>query len=153
MKKIFFLGMAGLLLAACNPGQPVSPAAETPTTETATPTPAPTVSSMAPKLIVMAAQNKSGQSGTVTLSEVDGKLKVVISLAGKNATPEPAHIHLGKCPNPGAVKYPLANVVNGQSETLLDITLSDFLSVGDLAVNVHKSAQAMGTYMACGDIK
>ncbi len=98
-------------------------------------------------------QNNSAESGTAVLSDVSGKVKVAISLVGGPAgVSQPAHIHLGACPNPGAIKYPLANVVNGKSETILDLSLSDIKAGLPLAVNVHKSNADVKTYVACGDI-
>ena len=68
------------------------------------------------------------------------------------STPQPAHIHIGSCPTPGAVKYPLINVVNGMSDTLLDVSLAQLKSELPLAVNVHKSAAEASVYVACGNI-
>ena len=47
---------------------------------------------------------------------------------------------------------PLQNVVDGSSTTHLDMKLSDIVSKGG-AINVHKSAEDVKTYVACGDIK
>ena len=66
--------------------------------------------------------------------------------------PQPAHIHEGTCddlnPEPA---FPLQDVVDGRSETDLDITLDD-LALSTYAVNVHKSAAESDLYVACGDI-
>lgn len=107
------------------------------------------------KLVVdLAGQNDSGQSGTATLTDVDGKTTVLLSLTGGGFTsPQPAHIHMGGCPTPGAVTYPLTNVVNGESTTVLDVSLSDLETKGPFAINVHKSAADVKIYTACGDIK
>jgi plastocyanin len=101
----------------------------------------------------LAAQNDSDQSGTATLTEEAGKTKVsvVLDQAPANAN-QPAHIHAGACPNPGAVVYPLTNVVAGRSETTLDVSLEDLLGQLPLAINIHKSAAEIGTYVSCGDI-
>lgn len=103
---------------------------------------------------MLSAQNGSGESGLATLIGVKNQTKVVIHIGGepKDAV-QPAHIHLGSCPNPGAVVYPLTNVVNGNSVTLLDVKLSDIQKQGPLAVNVHKSAAEIKTYVSCGDLK
>src|SRR5260221_2068043 len=70
---------------------------------TATPSPVVTVN--------LDTQNKSGESGTATLQEVDGKVVVTLSLTGfPTGVTQPAHIHVGSCPNPGAVKFPLTSV-------------------------------------------
>ncbi len=102
-------------------------------------------------------QNDSGQNGTVVLSEEDGKTKVVINLTAAPgasvSASQPAHIHDGSCPTPGAVKYPLTNVVNGKSETIIDTTIDQLKSSLPLAVNVHKSPTEIAVYTACGDLK
>jgi hypothetical protein len=107
------------------------------------------------RTVKLAAQNNSGQSGEANISlTADGKVKVVLGMQGGTFTqPQPAHVHLGSCPKPGAVKYPLNNVVNGKSETILDINLSEVLeSKEKLAINVHKSAAESSVYTACGDV-
>src|ERR1700687_242861 len=62
----------------------------------------------------------SGQHGTVTLTPMGSKqTKVTISIVGEAPmASEPAHIHIGHCPSPGAVKWPLTNVVGGHSVTI-----------------------------------
>lgn len=97
-------------------------------------------------------QNRSGESGTAEIYDENGKVKVVIALTGAPRTAQPAHIHVGACPNPGAVKYPLANVINGTSTTMLTVPLDEIMNGLPLAVNVHKSAKELKTYVACGDI-
>lgn len=97
-------------------------------------------------------QNNSGQNGTVVLSEVGNQVQVTINLSNPNSAPEPAHIHIGSCPNPGAVLHHLSDVVNGTSVTLLDTTLADLNARGALAVNIHKSAAESGIYYSCGNL-
>jgi len=92
------------------------------------------------------------QTGTVTFTSRGAKTDVSINIkAGPAATAQPAHIHEGVCPAPGAVKYPLTNVVDGRSTTSLDVTLADLLK-GGFAVNVHKSAAEAAQYVACGNV-
>ena len=106
--------------------------------------------------ISLAAQNGSGESGTATLTKVDDRTKVVIELrnssAGAIAQAQPAHIHKGSCakldPTPA---YALADIQAGKSTTTVPISLSD-LETGAYAINVHKSAAQLKTYVACGNI-
>lgn len=123
-------------------------------TPMASPTPSPSRQSMV-MTIQLAAQNKSGEQGTAMLEEVNGKVKVTINLSGEpKGVSQPAHIHVGACPNPGTVKYPLSNVVNGKSETMLTISVDEIMQglPLPLAVNVHKSGSDLKTYVACGNI-
>lgn len=100
------------------------------------------------------AQNNSGQKGTLTLTESDGKVTAMLKIDNEpNGATEPAHIHVGSCPTPGAVKFPLNSVVNGTSTTILGTTLDALKGMGALAVNVHKSAAQITSYVSCGDLK
>lgn len=100
-------------------------------------------------------QNGSNEKGTATLQEVNGKVVVTLALTGgfiKNVA-QPAHIHVGSCPNPGAVKFPLTSVINGSSVTTLDTTLSALSGMGSLAINVHKSVSQSTNYVSCGNLQ
>jgi hypothetical protein len=99
-------------------------------------------------------QNKSGESGTARLTPAGDQTKVEINLKGaKKGMSQPAHIHDGSCakldPKP---KYGLQNVVDGKSTSEVPASI-DTLTAGNLAINVHKSAEEVKTYVACGDIK
>lgn len=129
-----------------------SPPAQQPVTttsqETASPSATPSEIS-----VTVSEQNKSDESGTATLMEVDGKVKVTLKLTGAPAgVTQPAHIHVGKCPDVGAVKYPLTSPIDGMSETMLDVTLAELKSELPLGINVHKSATEAKVYVSCGDL-
>lgn len=98
-------------------------------------------------------QNKSRQAGIGTITELGDKVSVKLQIAGASASAEPAHIHLGKCPKPGEVKYPLSDVVEGISETMLDVSMSTLKSMLPLSINVHKSKAEIQSYVACGDLQ
>jgi hypothetical protein len=102
--------------------------------------------------VELAEQNGSRESGTATLNPDGDATRVVIELQNGTSEPQPAHIHPGSCadldPKP---KYGLANVVDGKSETTVDAPLSD-LKAGAFAINVHKSAAEVQTYVSCGDL-
>ena len=86
------------------------------------------------------AQNDSGLSGTATLEEEDGSVKVTLKLKntvlGILAAAKPAHIHLGSCANIGGVKYPLNSAVNGKSETVIKVSLADLKA--QLPLSLHE---------------
>jgi len=103
------------------------------------------------------AQNNSGVSGTAILEEDDdGNIEVALklknSILGILSPAQPAHIHFGSCSNIGGVKYPLNSVVNGKSETVLNVSLTDLKTQLPLAINVHKSAAESNIYIACTDL-
>lgn len=90
------------------------------------------------------------QSGTVRLTPKGDKTDVSINIeAGAAGVAQPAHVHEGQCPVPGAVKYPLTSVVDGKSLTTLDVSLAQLLA-GGFVVNVHLSAAEAAKYVACG---
>lgn len=104
--------------------------------------------------IKMRAENKSGESGTAQLMQLPNGVQVKISLTGAPAVAQPAHIHEGTCQslNP-APKTMLTSVTRGHSTTFVKgAKLSDWTS-GKYAINVHKSADDLKTYVSCGAIK
>jgi len=139
---VVILAVVGFLMFSNKPTEQVSQPVET--------TEAPVSKEIT---VVLSEQNGSGESGTATLMEVDGKVKVTFNLTGATeGVTQPAHIHMGSCPDVGAVKYPLTSPVNGVSETMLDLTLDQIKSELPLGINVHKSETEVNAYVSCGDI-
>lgn len=115
------------------------------------PAPAPSARTIT---VPLSSQNNSGESGTATLTDVNGKTNVVIAVSGApSGVTQPAHIHTGTCAAIGAVTYPLTFPVNGKSETTLNVSLDTLLGQLPLAINIHKSVAESSVYVACGDIK
>jgi len=101
----------------------------------------------------MLSQNHSGENGSATLTDLNGRTRVVIHLLHENTTGiQPSHIHAGTCAklNP-APKYPLKNVVLGDSNTIVDVPITALLG-GRYAINVHESAKNIARYVSCGNI-
>lgn len=116
-------------------------------------TPSPTSAASEGVTIDLREQNESSESGTASLVEKDGKVMVTLNLSGAaEGVAQPAHIHMGACPNVGEVKYPLTSPVDGKSETTLEVALDQLKGETPLAVNVHKSASEANIYVACGDL-
>jgi hypothetical protein len=79
----------------------------------------------------------------------------------------PAHIHSGTCAELGDVVYPLTDVAAATDQgeasgpdsaipvevsvTTVDAPLQEIIDGGH-AINVHLSADEIGTYIACGDV-
>jgi hypothetical protein len=100
----------------------------------------------------------SGQSGYATLTARDLKTEVVISVSsGPAGVAQPAHIHDvtaqggANCALPPKVVYPLTNVVDGKSTTVVDVSLAA-LQAKPYAVCIHKSPQEATVYTAEGGI-
>ena len=105
--------------------------------------------------ITLNALNGSGESGKAVLKDTAAHgVSVAITLTGAPAgVAQPAHIHKGTCakldPKP---EFPLSNVVNGKSNTVVPNTSVAQLMATPNAINVHKSAAELKTYVSCGDI-
>lgn len=95
------------------------------------------------------------QAGVATLEEDNSQVKVNITLGSIPGitNPQPAHIHSGSCPGVGGIVYPLNDVVDGKSETIIPGTIETVKNQMPLAINIHKSAQELNVYTACGEIK
>ena len=106
-----------------------------------------------PLTVALNPENNSGESGTATLIPEGDKTKVVIALS--NMPPgavQPVHIHEGTCGHLNPVpRWSLNEIVDGKSETIVPEPLAT-IQGGTYAINVHKSAQDMSAYVACGDI-
>jgi hypothetical protein len=98
--------------------------------------------------------NDSGVTGSAVLTDLgDGQTEVVVTVDPAGHLDMPAHIHPGTCvdlvPQP---RFPLQNVVDGSSETTIDVPL-DELFAGGLALNLHASPDDYGTYTACIELE
>jgi Cu/Zn superoxide dismutase len=98
--------------------------------------------------------SNSGEHGTAVLTQEAGGVKVVIALQGAPKDAQPTHIHVGTCGKINkAPEYPLKDTVDGKSTSIVPgIKLSDLMS-DPHAINIHKSAMDLATYVACGDVK
>lgn len=100
------------------------------------------------------AENGSNETGTATLTPVEGGVKVDLKVAGTGDVAQPVHIHTGQCgpklnPKPA---YPLTTIQNGTSSTTVKGVTLEQLESGDYAINAHKSTSDVATYVACGNI-
>ncbi len=102
--------------------------------------------------VTLNAENNSGETGTATLTQETGGVQVVLAIKGAPATAQPAHIHTGTCAELKGVVYPLTSVTNGSSTTVVKGITIDQLLKSPMAINVHKSASDLATYVACGNI-
>jgi len=101
--------------------------------------------------------NDSGLSGTAELATRGKRTEVSMRINGVVGV-NPTHIHTGTCddldPNP---KYPLTNIelntteLVGLSDSVVDVPLDELLATPHLIL-IHKSAEELNTYYACGNI-
>lgn len=98
--------------------------------------------------------NGSKEDGVAQLVSEGGKTRVFLTINNPPRNiPQPAHIHVGSCPGVGEIKYPLSDVVEGHSETLINASLNDLKQQLPLAVNVHKSSSEAKTYVSCAQLE
>src|ERR671932_326182 len=101
---------------------------------------------------------RGGVNGTATLTDMgDGRTQVVLRVANPTSDNMPAHFHTGRCPNVGAVIYPLNNLQGGTSTTVINTTIADLLAGrgapdGMYAINLHRSVQEASAYVSCGNV-
>ena len=108
----------------------------------------------ASRTIALDTLSESGVTGSVTLVDVgQNRTRVDVDVEPGDNPDMPAHIHPGTCadlvPQP---KYPLLNVVDGVSSTVVPASLAELLA-GDLAINLHRSNEDLRTYTACADLR
>ena len=96
----------------------------------------------------------SGQTGTAVLAAEGEQTQVSIHVDDDPVSEsQPAHIHEGTCDNLTAEPaYGLPNVVDGSSETTVDVSL-EALTDGAYAINLHMSDDDLATYTSCGNIQ
>jgi hypothetical protein len=109
-----------------------------------------------------------GRSVHIALLLALSLLLLVPAIAAQDDANEahPAHIHSGTCDQLGDVVYPLADVTYPTGEEMgaaaghpvktsevnhVDVPLQEIIDGGH-AINVHLSAEEIGTYIACGTI-
>lgn len=103
--------------------------------------------------IVLPQLNVSEQNGIVTFEPKEDKTIVKIKTVGYiHGISQPAHIHNGTCENAGDVIFPLNDLGNGESETVLDVSIEE-ISKSSYILNVHKSNEEINIYTACGIIQ
>lgn len=125
-------------------------------------------------LVVMNAQNNSGQAGVATLSEQGSKTDVLVVIHKSDAPdPQPVHFHTGRCgeigprydasvaaaglpsmhaPDPGNKDDPPPPDDGGIvfTRATLDVPFAK-LTGGDFVINVHDSRD-FALYVSCGNI-
>lgn len=134
---------------------PTVPPTAAPATATTAPTAAPSTSAPgAASITINLGPGRDGDQtpATATLNAQGTKTEVVLTIKPAAAgVSQPVHIHEGACPGVGAVKFPLTNIVDGKSTTVVDAQLKDLLT-GGFSINAHESTTNAGKYVACGGI-
>lgn len=104
--------------------------------------------------INMGAMNGSKQDGTASIGIKGNGIQVTVHLNNEpKGASEPSHIHQGTCTKLDPAPWkPLKNVVGGTATTFVSGVTVAQLKKAHYAINVHKSANDLKTYVSCGDI-
>lgn len=147
---VVFIALIALLLYFGKNARPQSATQESPLPQAQTPT----LETKKEITLALKSQNNSGQTGSMNLAEVNGKVLATVNIKkGPANISQPSHIHTGTCEKLSEIKYSLASVVNGFSQTALQTTFEDLQKLSPLAINVHKSNAEAGTYVACANLE
>jgi hypothetical protein len=116
--------------------------------------------------IIVTAGGAAALAGMVALGGPAAWAQDATPEAAETAAARPAHIHTGTCDEVGEVVAPLTDLTGGAGDragqarraiaaessfTNVPLTLDAILGA-DHVVNVHLSAEEIGTYIACGEI-
>ncbi len=96
----------------------------------------------------------SGVNGSAVLTDLGGgrtRVDIRVTVGPGGSASMPNHIHTGRCPDVGAVTYPLNAVTSGVGQTEVNASLTDLLA-GTFAINLHRSATESGVYVSCGNV-
>ena len=99
--------------------------------------------------------NGSGVSGDATLTDNGDGTTTIDVLVDGAVGDHPIHLHSGTCAELGDVVVPLTDVgADGSSVTIVPVPLATIQDpeIGPHSINIHLSAEEIGTYVACGDI-
>jgi|GEM_PF-6742984 len=99
-------------------------------------------------------RNNSGEGGVAVLEEVGGRTKLTIDLLGGPVdTSQPARILLGNCQDKGRIMYNLNPIINGGSETIIDLTIDELTSDLPVSISVYAESGNPETETACGEME
>lgn len=107
--------------------------------------------------VTMAEDNSSGQNGTATIVDRGDSFTLTIDIAPHpvETAPQLVHIHPGRCRSIGNPVLDLSRVVEGRSETTVEVAAADqrfeVYRRADHAINVHLASNP-ATYVSCGNI-
>ncbi|MCZ6539515.1 MAG: hypothetical protein O6922_06785 [Chloroflexi bacterium] len=139
-------------LMACESGGQATPTPSVGGPSETTPIPVITSADGITRIVVhLSAVHGDGQIGSAILVADGANTTVEIDVGPITGEAQPIHLHTGTCEDVGSVVHALQNVVNGKSNTTLDLTLEEILA-GAALVNVHASYADLSTYTACGQL-
>lgn len=104
--------------------------------------------------ITLSAQNGAKQAGKGTIQIQNARARVVVDIQpGPTGVAQPAFISSGSCDRVETMRFPLENVVNGKSETGLNVSVEEMQAMGPLVLEVRKSVEDFNVRISCGVLK
>ena len=91
-----------------------------------------------------------GQEGTATIMESGTTTVVRVDVTPAAADPQPVYFQISDCSSIGPVQIGLEPVINGQSETTLDMLYDDLVGEHRWLI-VLRSENAVWVLTACGE--
>lgn len=104
--------------------------------------------------VYLKAMNHYKQTGSASLTEKNGRVTIGISTTGepKNVV-QFANIYSGTCESLGNIKFPLANIINGSSQTDLETTIVNLQNSGPLALNINRTQGDNKNSVSCANLE
>ncbi|MBD3359096.1 MAG: hypothetical protein GF365_00085 [Candidatus Buchananbacteria bacterium] len=103
-------------------------------------------------VVTMQEFNNSNQFGSTALVPENNKTRIIINLANSPNYPQQAYILEGSCEQPGDVIYTLSPLINGKSETVIDLSLKKLFNKLPLTIAVYRETPATQVNVSCGSI-
>ena len=115
--------------------------------------PASASTSIGGKVFLLRSEGGSGENGTVALKPLGQQTAVEVHVVNVPAgVSQTVHIHEGTCAKVAPqVKYPLSPVIDGTSESIIDVPLDKLLAT-PLVVHVHRTYKQERSSVACASI-
>ncbi len=103
-------------------------------------------------VVTMQEFNNSNQSGSAALVSENNQTRIIINLANSPNYAQQVYILKGSCEQPGEIMYTLSPLINGQSETVIDLSLKNLFDQLPLTIAVYRETQTDQVNVSCGSI-
>jgi hypothetical protein len=103
-------------------------------------------------VVTMQEFNNSNQFGSAALVPENNKTRIIINLANTPNYPQQAYILQGSCEQPGNVIYTLSPLIDGKSETVIDLSLENLFDQLPLVIAVYRETPTAQINVSCGSI-
>ena len=110
-----------------------------------------------PLAVHFSPQNDSHEAGTAVLTAANNATRITITINNEpHEAIQPANVHAGNCAFVEQIRYPLTNVRNGHSTTIVPISLHELTSTPNVIVIQDSPASLHAAkdykYVSCAPI-